>query len=132
MLQQIGVESYMVLTHSSREWSRPISPPMLSFNHAILAIRLPDSVPRDKALAVLDHPSSAGCSSSTQPVHLLRWDLCLDIYKAGAAFWYSRPAVSLIDFPAELPSANIIQRNAKVFAHRSGRDPRSHRRGAHR
>jgi predicted transglutaminase-like cysteine proteinase len=113
MLQQIGVESYMVLTHSSRGVVAPDFPTMLSFNHAILAIRLPDSVPRDKALAVLDHPKLGRLlifdpTSSLTPLGSLPGYL-----QGGRGLLVLSTGGELIDFPAELPSANIIQRNAK-------------------
>jgi hypothetical protein len=113
MLQHIGVESYMVLTHSSRGVVAPDFPTMLSFNHAILAIRLPDSVPRDKALAVLDHPKLGRLlifdpTSSLTPLGSLPGYL-----QGGRGLLVLSTGGELIDFPAELPSANIIQRNAK-------------------
>lgn len=114
MLQQIGVESYMVLTHSSRGVVAPDFPTMLSFNHAILAIRLPESVPRDKALAVLDHPKLGRLlifdpTSSLTPLGSLPGYL-----QGGRGLLVLSSGGELIDFPAELPSANIIQRTAKL------------------
>ncbi len=45
MLGEIGVESYYVLIHSRRGVVEPAAPSALSFNHAILALRLPPDVP---------------------------------------------------------------------------------------
>jgi len=43
MLGEIGIETYYVLVHTHRGFVHP-SYPSIAFNHAILAIRLPDSV----------------------------------------------------------------------------------------
>lgn len=56
MLREAGIDSYYVLIHSRRGVVAPAFPSMLRFNHAILAIRLPQGVPRSKLHAVLDHP----------------------------------------------------------------------------
>src|SRR6202451_994022 len=44
MLKQIGIESYYVLIHTNRGFVQP-GFPSTDFNHAIIAIHLPDSVP---------------------------------------------------------------------------------------
>src|SRR4051812_13248789 len=114
MLQQVGVESYMVLTHSSRGVVSPDFPTMHSFNHAILAIRLPDSVPRDKAVATLDHPKLGRLlifdpTSSLTPLGSLPGYL-----QGGRGLLVLSSGGELIDFPAAPPSGNLIQRSAKL------------------
>ncbi len=44
MLKQVGIESYYVLIHTDRGFVQPDFP-TTDFNHAIIAIHLPDSVP---------------------------------------------------------------------------------------
>jgi hypothetical protein len=113
MLQQVGVESYMVLTHSSRGVVAPDFPTMFSFNHAILAIRMPDSVPRDKAVATLEHPKLGRLlifdpTSSLTPLGSLPGYL-----QGGRGLLVLSSGGELIDFPAAPPSGNLIQRSAK-------------------
>jgi predicted transglutaminase-like cysteine proteinase len=120
MLQQIGVESYMVLTHSSRGVVAADFPTMLSFNHAILAIRVPESVPVDKAVATLDHPKLGRLlifdpTSSLTPLGSLPGYL-----QGGRGLLVLSTGGELIDFPAELPSANVIQRSAKLSLNDQG------------
>jgi transglutaminase-like putative cysteine protease len=57
MLAEAGVPSYLVLVNTRRGAVDPATPPHLAFNHAILAIALPEGA-RDPALAALyEHPA---------------------------------------------------------------------------
>ena len=55
MLGEIGIESHYVLVHTNRGAVVPQFPSGLSFNHAILAIRLPPKVATPRFYAVLEH-----------------------------------------------------------------------------
>jgi hypothetical protein len=57
MLHEIGVESYYVVAQVDRGIVRPDFPSPGSFNHMILAIRLPDSVEEGKLYAIVKHPT---------------------------------------------------------------------------
>ena len=59
MLQEIGVESLYVLIHTARGVVQPDFPTPLTFDHAILAIRLPNDVPTD-TLYALNESSARG------------------------------------------------------------------------
>lgn len=59
MLKEIGIDSYYVIIHTERGGVTSVTPPHIgAFNHAILAIRLPQAVNvNDPSLqAVFDHP----------------------------------------------------------------------------
>jgi len=57
MLKQAGIDSYYVIINSRRGAVGPDTPPMVFlFNHAILAIKLPDQVQGPRYQAVLNHP----------------------------------------------------------------------------
>lgn len=56
MLREIGVESYYVIINADRGIALPEFPSALSFNHAILAIRLPEGVPTADLYAIVNHP----------------------------------------------------------------------------
>ncbi len=56
MLAQIGVDSYYVLINSVRGSITEETPPNLGFNHAILAIRLPDEIKDPSLQATLVSP----------------------------------------------------------------------------
>ncbi len=55
MLHEIGVDSYYVLVDTERGIVAPAFP-STRFNHAILAIKLPEDVPTASLYAVLNHP----------------------------------------------------------------------------
>ena len=55
MLHEIGIESYYVLINTERGTTAP-GFPSVRFNHAIIAIRLPDSIPDTTLYAVVKHP----------------------------------------------------------------------------
>lgn len=55
MLNEIGVDSYMLLVNTSRGVVKPEAPTAWTFNHAILAIRLPKEVESASLPAVVDH-----------------------------------------------------------------------------
>jgi hypothetical protein len=57
MLKEVGVESYHVVIHTRRGGVNPATPPHLgSFNHAILAIRLPEGLNDASLVATIQHP----------------------------------------------------------------------------
>ncbi|MGH9775284.1 MAG: DUF3857 domain-containing protein [Candidatus Acidiferrales bacterium] len=56
MLHEIGVESYYVVAQTTRGVVLPDFPTALTFNHVILAIHFPDSVPDDQLFALIHHP----------------------------------------------------------------------------
>jgi len=55
MLHEIGIESYYVLINDRRRMVHPDFP-MTQFDHAILAIRLPDDIPDNVLFAVVKDP----------------------------------------------------------------------------
>ncbi|MGA8072085.1 MAG: DUF3857 and transglutaminase domain-containing protein [Candidatus Acidiferrales bacterium] len=57
MLHEIGVESYYVVAQVDRGIIRPDFPSPGSFNHMILAIRLPDNVENGNLYAIVKHPT---------------------------------------------------------------------------
>ncbi len=59
MLSQIGIQSYHVVLNVNRDAVRPETPAYVGeFNHAILAIQLPEGVDDPSFIAVLQHPKA--------------------------------------------------------------------------
>ena len=57
MLKEIGIDSYYVIIHTERGGVTSTTPPHVgAFNHAILAIRLPQDVNDPSLRAILEHP----------------------------------------------------------------------------
>jgi transglutaminase-like putative cysteine protease len=55
MLHEIGIESYYVLVDTERGIVSPAFP-SVRFNHAIVAIKIPDDVPTSSLYAMVNHP----------------------------------------------------------------------------
>lgn len=57
MLKEVGIDSYYVIIHSERGGVTPSTPPHLgSFDHVILAIRVPEGVSDARLVATIQHP----------------------------------------------------------------------------
>jgi hypothetical protein len=57
MLEELGIDSYQMPIHTDRGGVTPATPAHFrSFNHVILAVRLPDAVDDPSLLAVVQHP----------------------------------------------------------------------------
>src|SRR5271155_1469703 len=56
MLREIGIDSYHVVIYTERGAITPQTPPHHGFNHAILAIKLPEGLTDDSLVATLQHP----------------------------------------------------------------------------
>ena len=56
MLHEIGVESYYVLINTERGSVTPGTPAHRAFNHAIIAIKLPDGLTDPSLIATMQHP----------------------------------------------------------------------------
>jgi len=57
MLKEVNIDSYHVVINTNRGGVTPATPPHVgSFNHAILAIHLPDAVTDPTLVAVIQHP----------------------------------------------------------------------------
>lgn len=112
MLREVGVDSYLVLTHTSRDVVNPDFAAM-QFNHEIIAIRLPDSVPSEKVVAVIQHPKFGRLlifdpTSSLTPLGLLPGYL-----QGGRGLLVAPPGGELITFPELPPESNLLRRTAK-------------------
>jgi hypothetical protein len=112
MLREIGVESYYVLVNTERGVVSP-DLPMLTFDHAILALRLPDDLSPINLHALYEHP---------QLGRLLFFDPTDDITPVGQIPYYLQGGYGLVvsDGDGEMvrlpllpPEANRLEREAK-------------------
>ncbi|HTX16876.1 MAG TPA: DUF3857 and transglutaminase domain-containing protein [Candidatus Baltobacteraceae bacterium] len=89
MLSVIGIDSYYVLVHVERGVVLPNYPSM-DFNHAILAIRLPDSIPSDTLYSVVNDPKLG---------RLLIFDPTNEQVPLGYIPWYEQSSYGLVVAP---------------------------------
>ncbi len=114
MLNEIGIHSYYVLVHTNRGIFTEKSPPNIGFNHAILAIQLPESSQAKPMPAILRHPRLG---------QLLIFDPTNDLVPFGEIPYYEQDNYGLlvngeggelIHLPLSSPELNRITRTAKL------------------
>jgi hypothetical protein len=121
MLHEIGIDSYHVAIHTRRGVVGPNVPPRLGiFNHAILAIRLPDNMRDDSLIATFHHPKLGNLlffdpTDDLMPFGRLRGEL-----QANYALLVTPDGGELLRLPELPPAMNGIQRSAKLTLNTSG------------
>ncbi|MGO9404704.1 MAG: DUF3857 domain-containing transglutaminase family protein [Terriglobales bacterium] len=115
MLREIGVDSYYVVINTNRGAVSPTSPPHAgAFDHAIIAIKLPDNVKDDSLHAVLPHP---------QLSRLLFFDPTNEFTPFGQIGGYLQgnyglvvagDGSELLELPKQSTDTNGIHRTAKL------------------
>jgi len=114
MLGQIGVKAYLMLIHTERGIYTEKSPPSLGFNHAILAIQLPDAS-LSKPLPAMYEDAKLG--------HLLIFDPTAESVPFGQLPEYEQDSYALlvtdhsgewIHLPVSRPELNEMVRTAKL------------------
>jgi Domain of Unknown Function with PDB structure (DUF3857) len=114
MLAQIGVKSHLMLVHVERGVYTEKTPPNSAFNHAILAIELPDATYAKPLPAIYEHVKLG---------HLLIFDPTNDLVPLGQLPYYEQDSFALlvtdnagelIHLPVSSPETNMLKRTAKV------------------
>jgi hypothetical protein len=112
MLHEIGIESYYVLIDSDRGLVRPEYPSM-RFDHAILAIRVPDGVDTSSLSAVVNDPKLGKLlffdpTDEYAPLGYLPWQL-----QKNYGLVVTPDGGELLSLPLLPPSGNRLLRTAK-------------------
>jgi hypothetical protein len=114
MLAEIGVKSFYVAVHTERGIFTAKTPPNEGFNHAILAIQLPNAAYPKPLPAVYDH---------AQLGHLLIFDPTSEYVPLGQLPYYEQDSFALlvtdaggelIHLPVSSPETNRLTQTAKV------------------
>jgi uncharacterized protein DUF3857/transglutaminase superfamily protein len=120
MLREVVIDSYYVLINSKREYLAPEFPSMLGFNHAILAIRLPDNAISTDTMPILKHQKLGRLllfdpTDSSTPLGYLPPSL-----QASQGLLVTDSEGELISTPLLPPSANRLLRTAKLTLDANG------------
>jgi hypothetical protein len=114
MLNEIGVKSYYMLVHTDRGIFTEKSPPYVGFNHAIIAIQLPDASFSKPMPALYEHPKLG---------HLLIFDPTSHLVPFGQLPYYEQDNFGLLvteqggellHLPLSKPELNRIVRTARL------------------
>lgn len=122
MLHEVGIESYNVLAQTDRGVIAPAFPSAASFNHMILAIKLPadEALSAEPLYSVVQHPKLG---------RLLIFDPTSELTPVGFLPSYTQGNFGLlitekdgelIDFPLQPPSGNRLSRTANLSLSAAG------------
>lgn len=115
MLKEIGVESYYVLIHTRRGVVAPSYPPSLTFNHAILAIRLPEDVPNTGLFAVKSHERLGRLLFFDPTNRLVPLGYLPSSLQANFGLLVTEEGGELVELPLLPPSTSRLLRSAKLI-----------------
>ncbi len=121
LLQASGVDSHYVIVHTDRGSVDANSPPSLySFNHVVLAIRLPDDVPDEGLTAIVRHPRLGRLlvfdpTSPYTPLGRLPYYL-----QGNTALLVAEGSGELVVLPQPAPEANLLERRGRFVLDAAG------------
>jgi transglutaminase-like putative cysteine protease len=113
MLREIGVDSYHVVINTQRGSVTPDTPAYRAFNHAILAVRLPDGLTDPSLIATMQHPKLGRIlffdpTDPITPFGQIRGEL-----QANYGLLVAPDGGELVRLPQQPSTMNGIQRTAK-------------------
>jgi Domain of Unknown Function with PDB structure (DUF3857)/Transglutaminase-like superfamily len=115
MLKEIGIDSYHLVIHTHRGAVTPALPPHVgAFNHAILAIRLPDSVNDSSLTATIQYPGLGRLlifdpTDEVTPFGTLRGEL-----QSNFALLVTPDGGNLVQLPQLPATTSGVSRGAKL------------------
>jgi hypothetical protein len=114
MFSELGVESYYIIINSERGAVGPDMPAHMNiFNHAILAVRLPDSVVDTSVVAVLSHPKLGRLLIFDPTDEMTPFGQLRGALQANYGLLVTPTGGELVELPQLPASFNTTQRFAK-------------------
>jgi hypothetical protein len=121
MLKEIGVDSYYVIINTERGGVTPAVPPHIGgFNHAILAIRLPDGISDSSLVAIVHHPKLGQLLFFDPTDELTPFGQLHGPLQANYGMLVVPDGGELLALPQLATSANGITRTAKLSLSAAG------------
>ena len=121
MLHEIGIDSYYVLINTRRGSVTPEMPAHSDgFNHAILAIQLPDDVTDRSIVATLHHPRLGTVLFFDPTNELTPFGQIGGYLQANWGLLVTPDGGELVELPEEPAAMNSIERTAKLTLDPSG------------
>ncbi|HEV1996395.1 MAG TPA: DUF3857 and transglutaminase domain-containing protein [Candidatus Acidoferrum sp.] len=115
MLHELGIDSYYVVINSERGSVTPETPAHMSgFDHAIIAIQLPDGVTEGSLAAVMAHPKLGKILFFDPTDEMTPFGQLHGALQANYGLLVTPDGGELIELPQLPPSMNGIQRTAKL------------------
>jgi Domain of Unknown Function with PDB structure (DUF3857)/Transglutaminase-like superfamily len=121
MLNQVGIESFYVVINSERGSVTPETPASVgAFNHAILAIKLPDGLSDSSLIATIQHPRLGTLLYFDPTNELTPFGEIGGYLQQNYGLLVTTDGGELVELPRQSPSRNSIARSAKLTLDTSG------------
>ena len=121
MLKAVGIDSYYVIINSERGSVAPDTPAYVgAFNHAILAIKLPDGVTSPMLAAVIQHPQLGRLLFFDPTSELTPFGRLSGHLQFNYGLLVTPDGGELTELPALAPSMSGIRRSAKLTLSETG------------
>ncbi|MGA8437979.1 MAG: DUF3857 and transglutaminase domain-containing protein [Candidatus Sulfotelmatobacter sp.] len=114
MLQEIGIDTYHVIIYTERGAVTPQTPAHHGFNHAILAIKLPDGLNDPSLIATIEHPKLGRILFFDPTNELIPFGQLPGYLQANYGLLVTPGGGELIELPQQPSMMNSIQRTAKL------------------
>ena len=122
MLHEIGIDSYYVVINADRGAVSPKSPANVDeFNHAILAIKLPDNLNDPSLVAVMQHPKLGKLLFFDPTNDMMPFGQIGGYLQANYGLLVTPDGGELVELPEEPPVMNGVQRTASLRLDASGK-----------
>jgi hypothetical protein len=121
MLHEIGIDSYYVVINSERGSVTPETPAhMGGFDHAIIAIKLPEGVTDNSLVATMTHPKLGKILFFDPTDELTPFGQLNGALQANYGLLVTPDGGDLVELPKLPPAMNGIQRTAKLSLSATG------------
>jgi len=120
MLQEIGIDSYHVVIYTERGAVTPQTPANHGFNHAILAIKLPDGLNDSSLVATLQDPKLGRLLFFDPTNELIPFGQLPGYLQANYGLLVTPDGGELIELPQQPSAMNSIERTAKLTLDTTG------------
>jgi hypothetical protein len=121
MLSTIGVDSYYVVINTERGSVTADTPAHNAFDHAIIAIKLPDTVSDPSLLAIQEHPKLGRLLFFDPTSELTPFGHIPGYLQANFGLLVTQNGGELVQLPKQPASMNSLQRTAKLTLDTTGR-----------
>jgi hypothetical protein len=120
MLQEIGIATYHVVIYTERGAVTPQTPAHHGFNHAILAVKLPDGLSDPSLIATVQHPKLGRILFFDPTNELIPFGQLPGYLQANYGLLVTPGGGELIELPQQPSTMNSIQRTAKLTLDATG------------
>jgi len=120
MLREIGIDTYHVVIYTERGAVTAQTPAHHGFNHAILAVKLPDGLTDPSLIATMDHPKLGKLLFFDPTNDLIPFGQLPGYLQANYGLLVTPNGGELVELPQQPSSMNSIQRTAKLTLDTSG------------